>query len=86
MANFPIENRVNLTYNIWEVIEMAEFCPDCWNSINGFDEPPEAYVLSREYELCEGCGEWKQVIVRKRNSYILRYLWNCLLNRCKNRR
>ena len=65
---------------------MAEFCPECWNSINGLNEPPEAYVLSREHELCEGCREWKQVIVGKRNCYFIRYLWNRLLDRCKNRR
>ena len=27
---------------------MAEFCPECWNKLNGFDDPVESYVLSWE--------------------------------------
>lgn len=45
---------------------MAEFCLDCWNKINGKNDPPEKYVLSKELDLCEGCGEWKNVIVAER--------------------
>ena len=78
MANFPIENRVKLTYNIHEVIEMAEFCPACWNELNELDTPEEAYVLSRVPELCEGCGGWKRVVVSIRKRYLLRYLINRL--------
>lgn len=51
---------------------MAEFCLDCWNRVNGTKDPPEKYVLSREYDLCEGCGEWKRVIIRLRWLY-----WFC---------
>lgn len=58
---------------------MAEFCPNCWNELNGFDDPEEAYVLSRGYELCEGCGEWKRVVVFRRKSYLLRYLLSSLI-------
>ena len=34
MSNFPIENMVKLTYNIYGVDIMAEFCLECWNRIN----------------------------------------------------
>ena len=52
---------------------MAEFCPECWNDMNGFSDPPEAYALSWRYELCEGCGKWKRVVVGKRSfcGYLL---------------
>ena len=62
---------------------MAEFCPVCWNALNGFDEPEEAYVLSWDLELCEGCGEWKRVVVARRKRYLLRYLINYLLRKVK---
>ena len=50
---------------------MAEFCLDCWNKMNGTDDPPEKYILSRNFDLCEGCGEWKRVIVRQCRFYRL---------------
>ncbi len=43
---------------------MAEFCLDCWNRINRKKERSIKYVLSKETELCEGCGKYKRVIVR----------------------
>lgn len=53
---------------------MAEFCVACWNALNGTNTPEEAYVLSRDLELCEGCGKWKQVIIAKRKHYFIREL------------
>lgn len=50
---------------------MAEFCPECWKKINNFFDPPESWHLSRDYELCEGCGQWKRVVVGKRKWYWL---------------
>lgn len=49
------------------VNNMAEFCLECWRRLNEKDYPPEMYVLSRELDLCEGCGEYKNVIVRVRS-------------------
>lgn len=46
---------------------MAEFCLDCWREISGEEATKSRYVLSEELELCEGCGEWKQVIVSERS-------------------
>ena len=45
---------------------MAEFCLDCWNKLNKKDFTEKDYVLSRELDLCEECGQWKPVIVRVR--------------------
>ena len=83
MSEFPIDFRVFLTYNFREVIEMAEFCVSCWNALNGTNHPEEAYVLSWDYELCEGCGEYKRVIIARRKHYFLRMLINQFLQRKK---
>ena len=85
MSDFPIEIRVKLTYNLSEVMVMAEFCVSCWNELNETDYPEEAYVLSWDYELCEGCGEYRRVIVAQRKHYLLRFaIWK-LFYRKKNR-
>ena len=66
MAKIPIEIRVKMTYIIIEVIEMAEFCWECFNKINAGSYPRWRYVLSLDLDLCEECGEWKRVVVCKR--------------------
>lgn len=53
---------------------MAEFCLDCWNQINDTRYTERDLVLSRRQDLCEGCGEYKQVIVRERRLKFL-YDW-----------
>ena len=50
---------------------MAEFCLDCWNKLNDSAYTERDLVLSKELELCEGCGAWKQVIVRQRRAKLL---------------
>lgn len=50
---------------------MAEFCLDCWNKLMGTNDPPRKYVISKELDLCEACGEWKPVIIRKKRGYIV---------------
>lgn len=72
MSNFPIENRVKLTYNTDGVMHMSEYCLDCWNEINETNDPKEKYILSKELDFCEGCGQWKPVIVRRRIFFGLR--------------
>ena len=54
---------------------MAEFCLDCWNRIMDTNDPPKKYLISKELELCEGCGEYKHVIVRAKDRY---HLFKCL--------
>ena len=45
---------------------MAEFCLDCWNKLNGTHYTPDQVWL--EEDLCEGCGEWKPVVVGFRGN------------------
>ena len=51
---------------------MAEMCLDCWNQINGTNDPPGKYIMSKEPDLCEECGESKIYIIVERKSYYLR--------------
>ena len=62
---------MKLTYNSGEVMIMSEYCLDCWNEINETNDPKEKYILSKELDLCEGCGEWKPVIIRANSLYCL---------------
>ena len=45
---------------------MAEFCLDCWNQLNGEDMTARNVVLSRKYDLYEGCGEFRHVVEGER--------------------
>ena len=51
---------------------MAEFCKDCFLEINPLKEN-ETVVLSApdDLDFCEGCGEWKRVVVsiRRKNLF-----------------
>ncbi len=48
---------------------MADFCLDCWNKINGTNDNKSKYILSRDLDFCEGCGELKRVIIMEREAY-----------------
>ena len=43
---------------------MAEYCLDCWNRLNKCRLAEKDVVFSAEPELCEGCGEQKNVIAK----------------------
>ncbi len=43
---------------------MAEFCVDCWNELNGSNNTEKDFILSENLDLCEGCGELKNVIIK----------------------
>lgn len=45
---------------------MAEFCLKCWNEMNGTNHPPNKYMISKDLDLCEGCGKWTYVIIIER--------------------
>ena len=45
---------------------MAEICLECWGKLSDEREPKWKYVLSKELDLCEECGEWRLVIVKER--------------------
>ena len=51
---------------------MAEFCLDCWNKLNGTHYTPDQVWL--EEDLCEGCGEWKPVVVDIRGNPLAEWL------------
>lgn len=48
---------------------MAEFCLESWNKINDTNDGERKYILSKDLDLCEECGEWKNVIVAERKLY-----------------
>ena len=45
---------------------MSEYCFHCFNKINEEKESEKRYVMSRELDLCEGCGQYKRVVVKER--------------------
>jgi len=51
---------------------MAEFCLDCMNKILGTNDKPKEYILSWDLDLCEECGEWKRVVIRKKYRYVFK--------------
>ena len=51
---------------------MAEFCLECWNRLNETTYDEKKYVISKDLDLCEGCGEWKPVIIMERRAYYIR--------------
>ena len=55
-----------------EGITIAEICLDCWNKINGTDDPPSKYILSEGLDLCEVCGECKNGMIVERKCYYMR--------------
>lgn len=50
---------------------MAEFCLDCWNELNGSHDTEREWVLTKDLNLCEGCGQWKQTILVARRGRLL---------------
>ena len=53
---------------------MAEFCLDCWNKIYYKDYSKWDVKLSLGLDLCEGCGEWKRVVLKKRGYWDNRFI------------
>ncbi|MBO7342196.1 MAG: hypothetical protein J6U87_05900 [Clostridia bacterium] len=60
---------------------MAEFCLDCWNKIYCKDYSKWDVKLSWGLDLCEGCGEWKRVVLEKRGYWDDRFvlIWLVLI-------
>lgn len=47
-------------------MHMAEFCKECFKSkvaVPSDNITDDMLVMSEVLDLCEGCGEWKQVVV-----------------------
>lgn len=45
---------------------MAEFCLECWNKMHHKNCGKWDVKLSWGLYLCEGCGEWKRIVLDKR--------------------
>ena len=54
---------------------MAEFCLDCLREMDGRNYDEADFVLSDDLDLCEGCGQWKHVVVAWRQHFIFEDLW-----------
>lgn len=37
--------------------------------MNGRDDSPDEYIISKDLYLCEGCGEYKRIIIRERELH-----------------
>ncbi len=48
---------------------MAEFCLDCLRRMDGIDYDASRFELSREPYLCEGCGQFKRVVIAEREPW-----------------
>ena len=62
--------------------KMSEICLECYNEIMGTNDPPEKYVLSKDLDICEECGEMKHIIIREHIGYDLYskgFKWLCRL-------
>lgn len=72
---------------------MAEHCIDCWKKLHQSEpqKSPKHLILSKEPELCEGCGKYRPVVLMERRCYyrqkfrllllpvkVLKALWNLL--------
>lgn len=48
---------------------MAEFCFDCINRYKGHSLNKKDFIISKDFTICEGCGEMKQVVIGKKQRY-----------------
>lgn len=48
---------------------MAEFCLECWNHLHHTKYGRYDVILSFGLELCEGCGEYKRVVLGRSNYF-----------------
>ena len=54
---------------------MSEICFECFNKMCGGKEKYRRYVISRDLDLCEECGEYKKVVVcERRYSRYMRHM------------
>jgi hydrogenase maturation factor HypF (carbamoyltransferase family) len=57
---------MHIWYTELEVMQMADFCLECWNKINETQDSKYRYVFSKDWDLCEECGQYTQVIIAER--------------------
>ena len=51
---------------------MSELCLECLNKLMGTNDPAKKYIISRELDLCEECGEWKPVVITIKKRYLIK--------------
>ena len=49
--------------------KMSEICLECYNEIMGTNDPPDKYVISKDLDVCEECGQLKHIIIREHLWY-----------------
>ena len=59
---------------------MAEFCRECFLRMNG-DSYTNRIILSRDLDICEGCGHWKRVVEEIRFRTLLDDLLDAIIDR-----
>ena len=58
---------------------MAEFCYDCYKKILKGKKNKHELVISKDLDWCEGCDEWKRVILYENTFF--GFLRSLLFNR-----
>ena len=53
---------------------MAKYCLKCWNEMSKTNHEESKFVMSDELDFCEGCGEWKRVIICERMNFWDRFI------------
>ena len=43
---------------------MAEFCKECFKELLCNDYEDDQLITSKDEDICEGCGEFKQVVIK----------------------
>lgn len=49
---------------------MTGLCVDCWNRIHSMDLKEEDVMVCKD--LCNGCGEWRHVVVIHKNTSVIK--------------
>lgn len=53
---------------------MSEICLECLNKLLGTKYSKRDFIISNDLDLCEDCGEWKNVVVARRQGFQWRRL------------
>jgi hypothetical protein len=51
---------------------MAEFCYSCYIDILSGDKEKAELVISKGLDLCEGCGEYEQIVILEKSRFRLK--------------
>lgn len=51
---------------------MSEICLKCLNELLGTNYSKRKFIISKDLDLCEECGEWKNIVVARKKGYFWR--------------